>query len=148
MISRGAKLQFERRAAARRAGVSQDGLAERDLLLHAPPDWRIHDFRDSEKVSCAVERILGKLAIPELDPVGLRLSRDWVKIVGPELARHTAPGAFEGGVLVVFARGGSWYAELRRTAATRLLPRVREALAPAKVSALRVLPAPSLAAPR
>ena len=146
MISREAKLRLERNVMARRAGVSADALRERDAFLSAPPDWRLNEFRDAEVVSHAVERIIGKLAMPELEPADLRLARDWVKIVGPELARHAAPGRLEGGVLTVFATGGSWYAELRRTANARLLPRIRAALDPIRVSSLRVLPAPALAA--
>jgi predicted nucleic acid-binding Zn ribbon protein len=42
-----------------------------------------------------------------------RLVRSWEHVVGPELARETAPVALEGGALVVAASTAAWGAQVR-----------------------------------
>ena len=75
----------------------------------------------------------------------LRLAASWAQIVGEDVARRTAPGALERGVLTVSVRGSTWFAELRRSGPRLLLPKINAALgasaaAPA-VRALKFVPA-------
>ncbi|MBR1609788.1 MAG: DUF721 domain-containing protein [Kiritimatiellae bacterium] len=126
---------------ATRRGVSTDALRLRGAFLRAPADWPSPQFRDGEAVSSAVERVVAALGLPDLDPLELRLSSEWGKIVGADLARRTTPGRPEGGVLPVYVRGAVWYSELKRTANRTLLPRVRAAAAPTEIREIRVLPA-------
>ena len=83
--------------------------------------------------------------VPDADPAALRLAESWAEIVGEDVARRTAPGALERGVLTVSVRGSTWFAELRRSGPRLLLPKINAALgaapdAPA-VRSLRFVPA-------
>lgn len=45
-------------------------------------------------------------------PIG-RLTASWGEVVGPRLARESAPVSLDGGVLVVAASSGPWGAQVR-----------------------------------
>lgn len=102
-------------------------------------------FKDAEKAEAAVARVVKALGVPDADPAALRLAESWAEIVGEDVARRTAPGALERGVLTVSVRGSTWFAELRRSGPRLLLPKINAALgaapdAPA-VRSLRFVPA-------
>jgi predicted nucleic acid-binding Zn ribbon protein len=61
------------------------------------------------------EVVTGLLAEPALAQgmtVG-RLAMRWPEVVGERLARESAPGGLEGGLLTVWASTGPWGAQLR-----------------------------------
>lgn len=55
-----------------------------------------------------------------------RIHREWVDIVGKDLAKHAIPGALSGGTLCVFVMGSAWFAELKRSGTQTLLVRIND----------------------
>jgi predicted nucleic acid-binding Zn ribbon protein len=62
---------------------------------------------------------------------------NWAGIVGPDLAEHTAPGAFEDGELIVHADSTAWATQVRLLAST-LVRRLNEELGDNTVRRVKV----------
>ena len=65
-----------------------------------------------ERVDSVVRDVLGEPAMKGGVILG-RLVRSWERVVGPALARETAPVSLSGGDLVVGASGPAWAAQAR-----------------------------------
>ena len=73
-------------------------------------------------------------------PVG-RLAAAWAEVVGPRLARETAPESLEAGVLTVAAGTGPWGAQARFLA-EEIRHRANAALGVEAVRAVRIVVRP------
>jgi hypothetical protein len=73
-------------------------------------------------------------------PIGT-LASSWEGVVGPRLARESAPVSLDGGVLVVAASTGPWGAQVRFLA-DEVRRRANEALGSDAVSTVRVVVRP------
>lgn len=110
------------------------------VSAHRPPP----PFKIPEAVGKAAERIFRSCGLPVEDALAARIEEVWPGVVGPDGARRSRPGAVENGVLTVLAASSAWFAELRRTAHSALLPKLRDALrrgdegGPCGVSSIRV----------
>lgn len=67
-----------------------------------------------------------------------RLARSWEEVVGPRLARETAPVGLEGGALVVSASSAAWGAQVRFLAQD-LAGKANETLGADEVRTVRVV---------
>jgi hypothetical protein len=67
-----------------------------------------------------------------------KLVRSWEEVVGPGLARETAPIALDGGALVVAASTAAWGAQVRFLASD-VARRANETLGAEEVSSVRVM---------
>jgi predicted nucleic acid-binding Zn ribbon protein len=66
-----------------------------------------------------------------------KLVRSWDEVMGPRLARETAPVALDGGALVIAASTAAWGAQVRFLARD-VARRANEALGAEEVTAVRV----------
>ena len=71
------------------------------------------------------------------------IQNEWIKIVGPDLAKRTMPGNFDKGNLTVYVMGSAWLAELRRNALSNMIRRINEHLGEVIVKSINLRPAPS-----
>lgn len=67
-----------------------------------------------------------------------RLARSWEEVVGPRLAKETAPVSLEGGALVVSASSAAWGAQVRFLAQD-LAGKANETLGADEVRSVRVV---------
>jgi len=56
----------------------------------------------------------------------LVLEEKWVTLVGAEVAKHTRPGRFERGNLVIFVDSSVWLSELSRYGRSKILSNLQE----------------------
>ncbi len=76
--------------------------------------WRRRGERSSQEVplGAVLDELLAQPELARGAPIG-RLAGAWEAVVGPRLARETAPMSLERGVLVVGAASGAWGAQAR-----------------------------------
>ena len=110
-----------------------------DEPLPQPP------FKDPDTASKGVEK-----ALKRMEKFGIKTSvqetlvqLEWIKIVGPDLAKRTMPGNFDKGNLTVYVMGSAWLAELRRNALSNMIRRINEHLGEVIVKSINLRPAPS-----
>ncbi|HWO70152.1 MAG TPA: DUF721 domain-containing protein [Actinomycetota bacterium] len=87
-----------------------------------------------------LEEVLADAAFARGLPVG-RLAAAWAEVVGPRLARETAPESLEAGVLTVAATTGPWGAQARFLA-EEIRRRANAALGVEAVRAVRIVVRP------
>lgn len=93
-----------------------------------------------ERVDSVVRDVLGEPVMRGGVTLG-RLVRSWERVVGPALARETAPVSLSGGDLVVAASGPAWAAQARfLTAEIRRL--ANEELGEERIRSVRVVVRP------
>lgn len=80
-------------------------------------------FKEATKVADVLDGALRKFGIIYSADED-RIQKEWVEIVGRDLARHAAPGSLTKGVLVVYVSGAVWLAELRRAGAKKLVEKI------------------------
>ena len=95
------------------------------------------DERDPQLLGSALDRLLAERGWQTDAAVGGVMGR-WAVIVGPELAGHCEPVAFDGGELVVRAESTAWATQLRLLAPS-LVRRLNEELGHGTVAAVKVL---------
>jgi hypothetical protein len=93
-----------------------------------------------ERVDSVVRDVLGEPALRGGVTLG-RLVRSWERVVGPALARETAPVSLSGGDLVVGASGPAWAAQARFLAA-EIRRRANEELGEESIGSVRVVVRP------
>ena len=95
------------------------------------------DERDPQPLTAAVDRLLAERGWETEAAVGGAMGR-WPAIVGPALAAHATPVAFDRGELTVQADSTAWATELRLLAPT-LVRRLNDDLGAGTVRAVTVL---------
>ncbi len=102
-------------------------------------------FKEPEPASKGVEK-----ALKRMEKFGIKTSAheiliqsEWIKIVGPDLAKHTIPGNLDKGNLTVYVMGSAWLAELRRSSLPKMIRRINEHHGETIVKSINLRPAPS-----
>lgn len=125
------------RAAARAKGLRPGLKPWRRRAREVPADARKPaDGRDPQLLGDQLEHLLVERGWQVDVAVGSVMGR-WPAIVGPEVAQHCMPVAFEDGVLTIRADSTAWATQMRLLAST-LLARLDEEVGPGTVSELRV----------
>lgn len=93
-----------------------------------------------ERVDSVIRDVLGEPKLRGGVTLG-RLVRSWDRVVGPALARETAPVGLSGGRLVVAASGPAWGAQARFLA-DEIRRRANEELGGEAVTSVRVVVRP------
>ncbi|MBZ4419922.1 DciA family protein [Myxococcus sp. RHSTA-1-4] len=88
---------------------------------------------EPKSLESLLPRVLARLA--EESGRGQTLAPVWASVVGPHLARHTAPHALQGTTLVVTVAGEEWARSLEAEAAS-LCEQLNARLGPGTVTAL------------
>jgi len=107
---------------------------ERLHLESCPP--RLARYED-RGVRDELPRILNQLGLADTFWTQT-LEREWVEIVGPQLARHTRPGRFQYGVLYVFVANSVWLAELNRMGQKPMLANIQKRFGADRIKSLRL----------
>ena len=94
------------------------------------------DRRDPRPVGESLDRLLGNLNAPSVDVLDV-VFREWDRIVGPDLAEHSRPGAVDGDLLTVHASDSAWANEFRWLE-SEVLARVVEATGSTRITRLHV----------
>lgn len=110
------------------SGCSLDAWRVRREFGCIPDEKPRPKFKEGEPLGDALRRTVSSLGVPAESTDALRIERDWAAIVGPDVAKAATPGDLANGVLTVRVGSSVWFAELRRSANTLLLPKLNAAL--------------------
>lgn len=125
------------RAAARAKGL-RPGLKARRRARDVPASQRsAPGSRDPQLLGDQLDSFVAERGWKVDVAVGSVIGR-WPQIVGPEIAQHCVPVAFQDGVLTVRADSTAWATQLRLLAST-LMARLAEDVGEGTVGELRVL---------
>jgi predicted nucleic acid-binding Zn ribbon protein len=101
------------------------------------PSWSARPRRgDPQPLNAAVGGLLSARGWRQRVAVGAVFG-DWPAIVGPQLALHTRPDAFENGELTVTADSDAWAAQVRLMS-PQLIKRLAEELGHGTITRIRV----------
>jgi len=64
------------------------------------------------------------------------LEKEWARVVGQPVAKHTRPGCIEGERLVVFVDSSVWLNELRRYGMDKMLSNLQERFTSARIKSV------------
>ncbi|GAA3213058.1 DUF721 domain-containing protein [Actinocorallia longicatena] len=92
---------------------------------------------DPQAFGATIKKLLADRGWEEKAAVG-GVFGNWAGIVGPELAAHTSPGAFEGGELVVNCDSPAWAQQVRLLAG-QLVKRLNQELGDNTVTRVKVV---------
>jgi len=88
-----------------------------------------HERTSSSRDACSISRVIPCV----MKKIGLEnhhwllvLEEKWVTLVGAEVAKHTRPGRFERGNLVIFVDSSVWLSELSRYGRSKILSNLQE----------------------
>ena len=112
---------------------------ERCQISHPLPE---PPFKEASSVGNSLDSVLKKIGI-EFSMDENRIQQNWVKIVGPDLARRTMPGKLSNGTLTVFVKGSVWLAELKRNGMPNMIRRINAASNAVTVKRITLLAAPT-----
>ncbi len=66
------------------------------------------------------------------------LEREWLNLVGEQVARHTRPGRLQHGILYVFVANSVWLAELRRFGEKAMLDNLQKEYGRTRIKGIRL----------
>ncbi|MCX6357416.1 MAG: DUF721 domain-containing protein [Candidatus Aureabacteria bacterium] len=91
---------------------------------------------ETMRIGDVLDTLLRKLGLDK-KARDARIVQEWERIVGPTIARHSAPAGMRGKILIVNVDSSVWLAELSRFFKEKILAAVRAELGEERIQDIR-----------
>ena len=99
------------------------------------------EFREASPIGSLIPALMKKLGLESQQWLSA-LEEEWTDLVGGAVAKHTRPGRFRNGALVVFVDSSTWLSELSRYGRDKMLKNLQARFGVERITGVRLEPDP------